>query len=208
MNKRILAALIGALFGAPMVAQAQPKKLRRLRFRDATAIPFRMNAGIEGDPNRFHPTSIEPCKIDAAAPPLFYGVPVIADATTNGVRAISAADQSDATDLVPWGFTVRPFPVQQQSSGMTSSFGSGTPPASSEIDVMRSGYIMSFLPAGGAVHKGDPVYVWAAASSGAHVQGKLEAAASAGNTVKLKTGVYYFNGPADAAGNVEVCVNV
>lgn len=171
---------------------------------NSTEIKFRMDAGFPGDVNRTHPFSIEPCLNDDVAPANAYGQAVVIDATGNAVRRIGAADQSDAVSLMSWGFTVRPFPTQQATGGMSSSFGTGVPPAG-VIDVARYAYIMGVLNDITAVpKKGDAVFVWAAATSGAHIQGGIEIVLSAGNTVKLANAV--FNGGPDAKGNVEIIV--
>jgi hypothetical protein len=180
----------------------------RQRTRDV-AFAFRMGAGFPGDVNRGHPASIEPVLIDAAAPPTAYGQPVLVDPTTDGVRPFTTTDTA-ITSI--WGVTVRPFPMQA-STGTAyggAAFGAATPPTSGALDVLRSGYIMSTaLPAGSAiVSKGSPVFVWCAASSGAHIQGGIEAAAVGGSTAALDPNRYQFNGPADALGNVELSINV
>lgn len=205
-----LFASAGAAFAAVMPAQkSRGKFLGRRRFQDAgeSVFTFRMPGLVPGEAGRFHPTGVEPCLIDVTAPPLQYGIPGLINAANNGFRPYTVADASDATDSDPWGFNVRPFPTQQQSGNLTASFGAGAPPVSGEVDVMRQGYIGAFLAAGGAVVKGGRVYVWCAASTGAHVQGGVEAAASAGNTVKLGAR-WTFNGPSDQYGNVEICCNV
>lgn len=173
------------------------------------AFPFRMGAGFPGDVNRGHPASIEPTLIDASAPPTSYGQAVLVDSTTEGVRPFAAGDTAIT---VIWGVTVRPFPMQA-STGTAyggAAFGAATPPPSGAIDVLRSGYIMgTALPAGAsAVVKGGAVFVWCAASTGAHVQGGFESSASGGNTAALDVTRYQFNGPADANGNVEICCNI
>lgn len=184
---------------------------RGRRMTKDAAFTFRMGAGFAGDVNRTHPASIEPCLIDAANPPLFYGEAVIADLTsTNGVRAPVAGDSGLAS---VFGVTVRPFPIQ---AGSGSNFGAvalgvpGVPPASGVIDILKSGYIMVNLAGAAAALKGSPVFVWVAASSGSHVQGGFEAAATGGSTVALDaTGDrYYFNGPADSNGIVELAFNL
>lgn len=170
------------------------REMGRARTCDV-AFTYRMGAGFAGDVNRTHPFSVEPALIDASAPPLGYGLAVLADAASNGVRQIAAGDQGT---VYIYGVTVRPYPTQQQSGGMSSPFGSVTPPASGVIDVLRMGYIM--VPIVGAVAKGGLVYVWAAASGGGHLQGGFEAASSAGNTIALPITLAEFNGPADANG--------
>lgn len=178
----------------------------RMKTKDA-AFQFRMGAGFAGDINRTHPASVEPTLIDASAPPTAYGQPVLVDATTQGVRPFAAGDQSD-TVAAGYGITVRPYPTQQSSASNfgAAALGSATPPVTGIMDVLRAGYIMVNLPAGGAPVKGGAVYVWAAASTGSHVLGGVEAAYSAGNTTQLLNAT--FNGSPDANGNVEIAFNI
>lgn len=192
---------------------AAPQRHRAMTYDAANemAIKFRMNAGFPGDPNRTHPFSIEPVMNDdsGGAPVTLFGQFCVIDANGNAVRRIGAADQSDATSLMAWGVAVRPFPTSPGSAFSsldTQGFGTGGPAASQVMDVLRWGYIMAKLnDPTEAPKKGDPVYVWCAASAGNQVQGGITATFSAGNTVKLANAV--FNGPGDAAGNLEVIVS-
>jgi hypothetical protein len=172
--------------------------LGRSRTRDV-AFTYRMGAGFAGDVNRTHPFSVEPCLIDAAAPPLGYGLAVLVDPTTNGVRQMAAGD-SGGTYI--YGVTVRPYPTQQQSGGMSSAFGSVAPPVSGVIDVAKIAYIMvPIVNTGGTpAAKGGAVFVWVAASGGGHLQGGFETAATGGSTIALPNYMATFNGPADASG--------
>ncbi|WP_144156548.1 hypothetical protein [Paraburkholderia sp. BCC1885] len=167
---------------------------------------YRMGAGFPGDVNRTHPVNIEPCLVDPSAPPTLYGQAVVIDATSQGVRPLVAGDSS-LTAI--YGITVRPFPIQGQSSTNygASNIGAATPPTSQPMDVVRSGYIMSTLSGSTAAVKGGTVYVWVAASSGSHIQGNFEAAATGGSTIALDAKTS-FNGPADASGVVEVAFNI
>ncbi len=178
----------------------------RMKTKDA-AFQFRMGAGFAGDVNRSHPASIEPTLIDASAPPTLYGQPVLVDATTQGVRPFASGDQSN-TVAAGYGITVRPYPTQQSSASNfgAAALGAATPPVTGIIDVLRAGYIMVNLPAGGTPVKGGAVYVWAAASSGSHVLGAVEAAYTAGSTTQLLNAT--FNGSPDASGNVEIAFNI
>lgn len=178
----------------------------RMKTNDA-AFQFRMGAGFAGDINRSHPASVEPTLIDASAPPTAYGQPVLVDPTTQGVRPFAAGDQSN-TVPAGYGITVRPYPTQQSSASNfgAAALGAATPPVTGIMDVLRAGYIMVNLPAGGAPVKGGAVYVWAAASTGSHVLGGVEAAYSAGNTTQLLNAT--FNGSPDASGNVEIAFNI
>lgn len=185
-------------------------KGEKCKTRDA-AFQFRMGAGFSGDVNRTHPAEIEAALIDASAPPTMYGQPVLVDATTQGVRPYAAGDQSNTVESIAFGFTVRPFPTQQTTSNQNfapASFGSATPPVSGVIDVLRNGLIMAKLNHGvTAPVKGGRVYIWCAATSGNHIQGGLETAYSAGNTVVLD-GRYTYNGGMDSSDVAEISVNV
>lgn len=195
--KRLLFTLIAWATGVPF---ASPRG--RLMTHDV-AFKFRMGAGFPGDVNRTHPASVEPALV-GSVPPTAYGIPVIPDAA-NGVRMFQAGDTAV---VMPWGIAVRPFPTQQASGGMTASLGSATPPTTGVIDVLRSGYVLVQLNDIAALpKKGDPVFVWCAVTSGIHIQGGIEVVASGGNTAALDITQYYFNGPPDAAGVVEITVN-
>lgn len=166
-----------------------------------TAMKYRMQAGFPGDVNRVHPASIEPCLIDANAPPFAYGIGVVIDPTTQGVRPIVAGD-STLTDI--YGVTVRPFPLQQNS--VTPQFNSGVPPTSGVIDVLRSGYIIVQLGNGqltGAL-KGSLVDIWFAVASGNHIQGGFEATHTGGSSLSLVTPENTYNGTQDANGLCEL----
>ena len=178
----------------------------RMKVKDI-AFTFRMGAGFAGDVNRTHPVSIEPALIDVNSPPTTYGQPVLVDATTQGVRPFAAGDQSN-TVAAGYGLTVRPYPTQQSSGSNfgAAAIGTATPPTSGVLDVLRSGYINVNVPNGGSTVKGAPVYVWAAASSGNHVLGGIEAAYTAGSTTQLLNAT--FQGALDASNNVEIAFNI
>lgn len=194
MRKTLLSTIVAALFGSRTV---------RAKTRDV-AYTYRMGAGFPGDVNRMHPASIEPCLIDAAAPPTAYGQPVLVDPTTQGVRPMTVGD--DGLSEI-YGITVRSFPGQQASASNYGAvaFGSNAPPATGVIDVLKSGYIMVQLNTGTPV-KGGAVFVWVAASAGAHVQGGFEVAATPGSTAALDPAIYSFNGPPDSSGVTEVII--
>lgn len=179
----------------------------RCSVRDANAFTFRMGNSSLGTVNRISNAKIEPCLVDTSAPPTGFGQPVVVDATTQGVRPLAAGDT--ALDAI-YGFTVRPFPFQQGSTTNfgSASFGGESPPTNQTVDVLRSGYITALMSnPGSAAVKGGRVYIWIAASTGAHVQGGLETAASGSNTIELDEKTY-FNGPADANNLVEVSFNI
>ena len=178
------------------------------RTRDA-AFTFRMNTGFPGDVNRTHPASIEPALVDPNAPPTAYGQAVLVDATTQGVRPFTAGD---AAVTAAYGVTVRPYPIQQASGGMSSAFGAATPPTNQPIDVLKSGYILVSLNNFAVANaiKGGAVYVWCAATIANHVQGRFRGRGFRRQTPLLSrpTTNSYFNGPAGPDGVVELAFNL
>lgn len=197
----IVAALAGAF------AQMSRK---RARTQDNNSFTYRMGAGFPGDVNRTHPASILPGLMDATSPIGLYGDPCLIDGTSHNYRAFIAGDGS-ATPTKLAGVLVRPYPTQQQSGGMTSTIGTGSPPTgtpATPIDVLTMGYIMAKCNNFGvnAPVKGGAVFVWCAASSGAHVQGGFEAAANSTNTVPVTNA--FWNGPTDANGVTEISVGM
>ena len=181
---------------------------KRMKTRDV-AFPFRMTAGFPGDVNRSHPVNIEPALNDPTTPVTAFGQAVKTTTSGNSVRPFAIADQSN-TVPAGYGISVRPYPFQ--GTGLTAAFGAASigaavvPPGA--IDILKAGYIVVQIPASQAALaiKGNPVYVWCAASSGIHVLGGLETTYSASNTTQLLNA--FFNGPADASGNVEIIFNV
>jgi hypothetical protein len=170
------------------------------------AFQFRMGAGFAGDVNRTHPASIEPALNDATNPVAFAGSAAIVNTSANSVRTPLAGDTA-LTDI--WGVLVRAYPLQQSTSTLAyaqANFGSIAPGTVQPVDVLRSGYIL--VPVNGTVTKGGAVFIWVAASSGAHVQGGFESAATGGSTMALTTGRCYWNGPADSSGIAELAFNV
>ena len=164
--------------------------LRGIRTRDA-AFTYRMGAGFPGDVNRTHPASILPGLIDAANPPLLYGNPALINPASGGYRQVLGTDTAvTQIDAV----VVRPYPVQQLSGGPSAAFGVGAPPVSGVADFLEWGFVM--VKVVGTPTKKGAVFVWVAASSGAHVQGGFESVASGANTIAITNAV--FNGPPDA----------
>lgn len=169
-----------------------------------TSFTFRMPAGIPGEVNRLWAgTTIEP---NIQETPFFlnYGLAAVMDTSTGAVRPPASGDTSI------YGFVCRPFPFQAgAASGQYGSQPLGTvvaPPQAGVIDIMRRGYITVLLGGSTAAVKGGQVYVWITASTGAHVLGQVEAAASSGNTLAPANST--FNGPADSSGNVEIGFNI
>lgn len=176
-------------------------------------ILFREVAGFPGCITRVPNSIIEPCLIDASAPPLLYGVPVVIDPTTQGIRPLVAGDSALTTF---YGVNVRPFPESQFSATNYGSTPLGTPavpPTSGPADggVMVSGYINVQVPLGSpAALKNGAVFVWIAATSGVHIQGGFETVANGGNTIAISgTGVTtHYNGAQDANGVLELIFNI
>ena len=165
---------------------------------------YRMGAGIPGDVNRSHPASIEPNFNDATNPVVSAGLACLVNSAKNGVRQVAAGD-TGVTKI--YGVTVRAYPTQDK--GTAYDFGGQAQgleplPAGQNVDVLRSGYINA--PIVGTPGKNDPVYVWVAAASGAHIQGGFEASASGGNTAAIANA--FFNGAPDSNGYGEIVVNV
>lgn len=198
-----------SMFAAPAVIVPRGRFVGRARVHDAfdpMAFQFRMGAGFAGEVNRKHPFWIEAGNVDPTNPPTAFGQAVVIDATSKLIRRVIAGDTA-LTHI--YGITVRPFPFQDPGAagayGAQTVGANATPPTNQPMDVLRSGYILA--PIVGAPGKGDPVYVWIAAASGAHVQGGFEASSGGGSTVLITPAGTYattFNGPPDANGIGEV----
>lgn len=176
------------------------KLLRSAATRD-NAFVRRMPAGIPGAFSRglglctVEPQVITPSSDPTA--PTSYGLAVQIDADTGQVRMINN------TDTDAYGVLMRPYPTNSGNDGL----GVSTPPARGVVDVMPRGYASVKLNGATAAKKGGTVYVWFAASAGQHVQGGFEAGATGGSTLALPD-KWYFTGPADPNGNVEIGVNI
>jgi hypothetical protein len=187
-----------------------PRLVGRAITHDAvgTSLPFRMSAGFAGDVTRAHPSAvIEPNRQSPTNPVLGFGFACIVDPATASVRQVAAGD-SALTAI--YGILVRFYPGQaspppnapfaQQPLGWPV-----VPPANQVCDVMRAGYII--VPVVGTPLKGNPVFIWVAASGGGHTQGGFEAAATAGSTIDLGNNST-FNSSPDAYGNTEIAFNI
>lgn len=175
--------------------------IARVRTHDV-AFTYRMGAGYPGDVNRTHPASILPGLMNVTNPVRLYGDPVLIDTATNSYRGFLAGDTA-ITKLS--GVLVRPYPTQQTTGGMASAFGAAVPPVTGVVDVLEDGYMIVRCNNFAAQQptKGGAVYVWIAASSGAHVQGGFESVSS-GSTVTISNAMW--NGPCDANGVGELKV--
>lgn len=183
------AALAAVLIAGPVRAQTCD-----------VAFQFRMGAGFPGDVNRTHPASIVPGLQNVATPILLYGNPCVVDTATNSYRQLATTDT--AVTVID-GILVRPYPVQQ--SNTSQALGPGAPPATGAIDVLKDGYVIATcnnFAVNAPTLKG-PVYIWIAASTGAHVQGTFEAGAGGGSNTVLVANAQW-NGPPDANGISEI----
>jgi hypothetical protein len=170
------------------------------------AFVFRMNAGIPGEVSRFQTlgTTITPELQNAATPVLEYGVPVILN--NSGVRPLIATDTTADSEA---GFLVRPFPGGDRTVAFPSGsvpFGSGTPPATGLVDLLRRGFMTVRMCGAAAAQRNAPVWVWTAVSGGANVQGRVTATDPTTSGFKLNRA--FFRGPADAQGNTEIGYNI
>lgn len=178
------------------------KQVTRMKTRDV-AFPFRMGAGFSGDVNRTHPASIEPCLVDASAPPAIFGQAVLIDPTTQGARPFTTGDASSAA----YGVSVRPYPFQQSSATNygAAAIGNAGSPATGVIDILRSGYIMVQVNLGQtAPVKNGAVYVRVAATAGDNIIGQFETAADGTNNVLVTNA--NFQGGMDASGVAEIFI--
>lgn len=186
---------------AVIIPRSRERFVGRHYVRDALdpmAFAFRMSAGNVGSVNRFHPASIEPAPISGSGPP-GIGLACVIDSTSKLLRLVQAGDTA-LTDI--YGILVRPWPFQQgTATNFSGAIGFGSTAAVSAQfgvwDVLRSGYIVA--PINGTPGKGDPVFVWVAASTGAHIQGGFEAAATGGSTMAISSLKTTFQGPPDAS---------
>lgn len=157
----------------------------------------RMPAGIPGDISRKELAKVEPNIIDANYPVTLYGVPV--KMVSEKLRPFTTGDSA----VVPYGFSVRPFPFQAQSS---EALAAGTPNPVQPLDVLKSGY-MTVKNNAGIAAKGGAVYVRVVDSGlAAQPLGGIEAADDSGDCVAITGAI--FMGAADASGNVEIAYNI
>lgn len=175
--------------------------LARARTGDVS-FTYRMGAGFPGDVNRTHPFSTLPGLNNAANPVRLYGDAVLIDGATSSYRALIASDT--AVTKVD-GIAVRPYPIQQTTGGLNAAIGAAAVALGQPLDVLNEGFMIARCNnfAAQQPQKGGAVYIWVAASTGAHVQGGFESAVSAGNTAGPITNLKW-NGPTDTNGVTEI----
>lgn len=164
------------------------------------AIPFQMSHGFAGDITR-HLFSVEPVAQLQTNPVPYPGLAVVIDQATGMARPPAAADTAI------YGVAVRSFPGQEWSATNygASPFGPVMLAPSQPLDVMRMGYMLVAVV--GNPRKGDPVFVWVAASGGGHVNGGFEAAETVGSTIQLDSKTMWST-PADGNGLAEIGYNI
>ena len=164
-----------------------------------TAYQYRMPAGFAGDLQRAEAATIEPQLIDAAAPPVAFGVAI--KLVAGKVQPINLA--ADTAALV-YGVNLRAYPIQGNG---TDPLGTSTPPTSGITDVLKRGYVNISLGGSASAAKGGTVYVRVAAAVAGKPLGGFEAAADGTNTITMPAS-WYFTGPADAYGITEIAINI
>jgi hypothetical protein len=164
------------------------------------AYPYRMDVGFMGGPNRAHDSTIEVQQIDPSAPPTAFGVGVVIDATTGGIRLPASGDTAI------YGLYVRPFPTVGGPVSNDPLYTS-TPPTQGQGNVMKRGYMTVQLNGAVAATKDAPVYVWKAAAGSGQVPGGITADGSVpADVIQLPSS--YFTGPADAKNMTEIAYNI
>lgn len=151
----------------------------RHRTRDISFLAQSAN-GFIGRITRSTPLPrITPDMNDATNPVAFYGLAVL-NTINNTVRSILATDAGAAaiSGIASASFPFQPSSATNYGAQALSALTAVAP--NSLIDTLRAGLIMVYLNSAQAptATKADKVYVWCAASSGTHVQGGFENAAS------------------------------
>jgi hypothetical protein len=164
-------------------ARRRPTGTFRARLR-TTDISFLAQSplGFIGRLTRTVPApKVYPYMQDGTNPVASFGLAVMAT-TTNTVRNDAGWRQRAGTSI--FGVSVGNFPFQQQSTtnyGAASIGGVTAAPSTGVLDVNKSGSQLVYCNSAQAptANLTSPVYVWAAASSGVHIQGGFETAVSA-----------------------------
>lgn len=145
---------------------------------------------------------ITPDPNDVTNPVAYYGLAVM-NTVNNTVRSILTTD-AGASGI--GGIAVAPFPFQQQSTtnyGATSLGALTAVPTGIVIDTNRAGFQTVYCNTAQAptASKLSKVFVWCAASTGTHIQGGFETAASA-NVAGIAGGGNTGNGTISAGPTV------
>lgn len=166
-----------------------------------TAITLRMNAAIPGAVTRSYAGQVITQEIiDPNTPPTAYGQPVKLVA-----GKIQPLGNGDAAGLI-YGITVRPYP-RTDHTGTSPGYGSGTPPTSGIIDIMRVGFIGVKLAVGTGT-RGGQTYVVTTAGGTVNIGDIVDAASPAGGGTAAAGANWFFTGAADPSGNTEISVGI
>lgn len=159
----------------------------------SNAILYRMASGIQGAVSREDNNTIESVPYGSSAFPT-YGVPYKYSSGT--IVPIAANDTADSV----MGLLIRPFPL---TGGNT--LGTSTPPTTGIANGLRRGFA-TVVCNNGTPALGGQVYVRIDTPSGAKVVGGIEATSDSTHTIAPAG--WFFNGVADANGNVEIQINL
>lgn len=161
-----------------------------------TAITLRAPAGFAGAISRSEDLTVSQEVIDSGTPPTAYGG--VVKLVSGKLQPIASGD----ANTVFYGFYVRPFPIQGNSTT-----GSNTPPTTGIGDVLRRGY-MAVVLAKGTAARGGQAYAVVTAGGTVSVGDIVTAASPAGGGTAVAIPGVFFQGAADAGGIVEVSVNI
>lgn len=130
---------------------------------------------------------------DSTNPVPYFGLAVMASASSNTVRSVLASD-AGASSIFGVGVAPFPFQVSSGTNYGAQALSALTAAPAGVIDINKSGphtVYCNSATAPNAVMGGTP-YVWAAATSGTHIQGGFEIAPAA--TVASAAGANTGNG--------------
>lgn len=161
------------------------------------AIVTRAPAGFPGVISRSDSLTVSQEIVDSGTPPTVYG---------KAVKLVSGKAQPVASGdagTVVYGWLVKPYPTQSS----TNTLGGATPPTSGIVNVLRRGYITVPLAKGTAAKNGQVYVVTTAGGTVAVGDVVTSTSPSGGGTGVAATGAF-FQGAADADGNVEIAYNI
>jgi hypothetical protein len=177
----------------------------------SNAITFRMAYAIPGDLVQGQGRANVKAEVYGSTAFLSYGVA----ATISSGTVIPINSNLGSTANAVYGWLVRPFPLQEfasPSSTLNTTL-SATPPTSGIANIMTEGYIGVYVQSGASsVVEGGIVYIYYAATSGAHIIGGVEGTTSGNNFAVTNTTnsrkTCYFTGPCDTNGFTVVAFGI
>lgn len=161
------------------------------------AIVTRAPAGFPGVISRSDSLTVTQEVVDSGTPPTAYGKPV--KMVSGKVQPVASGDAG----TVVYGWLVKPYPTQSS----TDTLGGATPPTSGIANVLKRGYMSVYLKLGTAAKNGQ-VYVVTTAGGSVAVGDIVTAASPAGGGTGVAVTGAFFQGTADADGNVEIAYNL